>query len=390
MGSAPLFHRLIRELRTRFLGQEITVYPTYGYTDPDHPGTWTVPIRVWVHDNRDTPFAEQAFHRWAIGYFEEDLKRPLSEQEKARLARTLAPFIADDKGDEEVEFLFADDPHQRVFGLARRTSPNGIIEESIQVPEELVEDLYRRRSDGDRWLQIHARTRDGNGTGTGCIRFLAPEGLSVISDIDDTIKVTHVPVGKKMILQNTFLKEFQAASGMKDRYQQIVTEAGPSADVCFHYISGSPWQLFALLSDFLTEKEGFPPGTFHMKNLRKNLLETGALESLLAFALGGDLATLDQKIRQITNLMIHLPRRRFILVGDSGEKDPEVYRAIKRLFPDQVERILIRDVLGERLSGMERITGEDVAVFLDTSELEAEMMALVAEKAATAPESQKL
>ena len=83
----------------------------------------------------------------------------------------------------------------------------------------------------------------------------------------------------------------------------------------------------------------------------------------MAFALGGDLATLDQKIRQITNLITHLPKRRFILVGDSGEKDPEVYRAIKRLFPNQVEKILIRDVLGERLSGMERITGDDVAVF---------------------------
>jgi phosphatidate phosphatase APP1 len=44
----------------------------------------------------------------------------------------------------------------------------------------------------------------------------------------------------------------------------------------------------------------------------------------VAFAVGGDLATLEQKVRQITNLMIHLPGRKFILVGDSGEKDPEV------------------------------------------------------------------
>lgn len=390
MESAPLFHRLIRDLRTRFLGQEVTVYPTYGYLDLKNPGTWIVPLRLWVHDNRDAPFAEQAFRNWAIRFFESDLKRPLSDHEKARLVRVLAPFIADDKNNEGVEFYFADDPHQRLFRFTRRTSPNGIIEESIRIPDELVQDLYSRRTDGDRWLQVHARTLDGNGTGTGCIRFLAPEGLSVISDIDDTIKVTHVPVGKKMILQNTFLKEFQAAAGMEERYHQFVAEAGPSADVCFHYISGSPWQLFSLLSEFVVEAEGFPPGTFHMKGLRKNLLETGALESILAFALGGDLATLDQKVRQITNLMIHLPKRRFILVGDSGEKDPEVYRAIKRLFPNQVERILIRDVLGERLSGMERITGEDVAVFLDTSALEAEMMELVAEKAATAPESPKL
>jgi len=148
--------------------------------------------------------------------------------------------------------------------------------------------------------------------------------------------------------------------------------------VSFHYISGSPWQLYAHLHEFLIEQERFPSGSFHMKNLRKNLLEPGALESVRAFVMGGDLATLDQKIRQITQLMIHLPRRQFVLVGDSGEKDPEVYRAIQRMFPQQVRRILIRDVLAERLAGMERITGPDVPVALDTTAVEKEMLALVA------------
>ncbi|MES2569253.1 MAG: App1 family protein, partial [Verrucomicrobiota bacterium] len=136
--------------------------------------------------------------------------------------------------------------------------------------------------------------------------------------------------------------------------------------------------------------EHFPQGTFHMKNLRKNLLETGAMESLKAFALGGDLATLEQKIRQITSLMIHLPRRRFILIGDSGEKDPEVYRAIQRLFPAQVEKILIRDVLEARLAGMERIAGDEQPMFLDTSDLEAEITAMAGRASTTAPDSEKL
>jgi phosphatidate phosphatase APP1 len=75
-------------------------------------------------------------------------------------------------------------------------------------------------------------------------------GLSIVSDIDDTIKVTHVPAGKKTILRNTFLNEFQAAAGMRDRYQQMIADAGAAADVCFHYVSGSPWQLFDVLSEF--------------------------------------------------------------------------------------------------------------------------------------------
>ena len=44
----------------------------------------------------------------------------------------------------------------------------------------------------------------------------------------------------------------------------------------------------------------------------------------------------------------------------------------------RIRRIIIRDVLGERLAGMERITGPDVPVALDTTAVEREMLALVA------------
>ena len=43
------------------------------------------------------------------------------------------------------------------------------------------------------------------------------------------------------------------------------------------------------------------------------------------------------------------PRRRFILVGDSGEKDPEIYGAMARKYADRVERILIRNLIHRRL-----------------------------------------
>jgi phosphatidate phosphatase APP1 len=177
---------------------------------------------------------------------------------------------------------------------------------------------------------------------------------------------------------------------MRERYRGIAAQAAAVEDVCFHYVTGGPWQLFTPLHKFLIEQEQFPRGTFHMKNLRKNILERGALRTVADFAVAGDLATLDQIIRQITALMIHFPRRKFILVGDSGEKDPEVYRAIRKLFPDQVIRILIRDVLSERLAGMERITGNDVPVAFDTTELEQEMEQLVAASRARATQSEKL
>jgi hypothetical protein len=389
MGRKPVLRTLFEELRARILRKEVTVYDSYGYRDPADQGMWLVPMRVWVHDNRDTPFVEDAIENWAIGHFEKDLERQLEAGEKAQLRSCLANFIADDKSNEPVSFTFADDANGTNFLFKERTTHNGVIAESIRIPDELVRACYARQAGERGWLEIIAESGD-HGIGKGRIRFLEPEGLSVVSDIDDTIRITHVPAGKRAVLRNTFLKEFQAAEGMRERYLGFVTQAGAFADTCFHYVSGSPWQLYGPLKRFLFEQELFPAGTVHMKNLRKNLLDRGAIRDIMAFALGGDLATLDQKIRQITNLMIHLPRRKFILVGDSGEKDPEVYRAIRKLFPNQVLEIYIRDVLGERLAGMELITGSDVSVSLDTEELESEMESLIAKARADAPESPTL
>jgi hypothetical protein len=71
------------ELRARIVGKQVTVYPSYGYLDPADETMWVVPMRVWVHDNRDTPFVEEMIERWAIGHFETDLQRPLEDDEGA-------------------------------------------------------------------------------------------------------------------------------------------------------------------------------------------------------------------------------------------------------------------------------------------------------------------
>ncbi len=376
-AAGAAFSGTVENIRRRLVGMEVTFYPTYGYREG---GEWLVPVRVWVHDNRDTPFVEDFIEGKVRAHFEQDIGRPLAEDEAKRLEACLENFIADDKNAEGVEFTFEGD--DEVFRLPGLTSPNGVIEETVRLPAAKVDALLARETETPGWLKVRARTTDNNGAGDGRILFLEPEGLSIVSDIDDTIKVTHVPAGKKTVLRNTFLNAFKEAEGMLDRYKGFAEGEGV---VSFHYVSGSPWQLFGLLEAFLVGEKGFPAGTFHMKTVGKNILDAGGLDSIIKFVRGGDLATLDQKIRQITNLMMNLAGRKFILVGDSGEKDPEVFRAMKSLFGDRVLKIYIRDVLGERLEGMERITGPDVPVALDTSELVEEMKELIKSKAATAP-----
>ncbi|HEV2843256.1 MAG TPA: App1 family protein, partial [Thermoanaerobaculia bacterium] len=125
----------------------------------------------------------------------------------------------------------------------------------------------------------------------------------------------------------------------------------------FHYVSGGPWQLYEPLSEFLfSEGIGFPEGTFHMKNVRKNLLSANSWEDLKVLVTN-ESATMDQKLSQISEIMRRFPERKFILIGDSGEKDPEVYRKIRERFHDQVLEIRIRDVVNDRERNPGRLQG---------------------------------
>lgn len=68
MSKRQVLRTLLHELRSRILQKEVTVYDSYGYRDPADDNMWVVPMRVWVHDNRDTPFVgTSSWHSpWAV------------------------------------------------------------------------------------------------------------------------------------------------------------------------------------------------------------------------------------------------------------------------------------------------------------------------------------
>jgi phosphatidate phosphatase APP1 len=165
---------------------------------------------------------------------------------------------------------------------------------------------------------------------TGRALLMAPTGVSVISDVDDTIKHTEVTC-RQSLLRNTFLREFLPISGMAEMYQDWAAQGA-----AFHYVSSSPWQLFAPLAE-MCETCGFPEGTFHLRNFR---LRDHMLRRLF-------LVRRPVKGVIIKHLIRTFPQRKFVLVGDSGERDPEIYGAMARRFPEQVAGVFIRE-LAER------------------------------------------
>jgi phosphatidate phosphatase APP1 len=88
------------------------------------------------------------------------------------------------------------------------------------------------------------------------------------------------------------------------------------------------------------DQNNFPKATFSLKDFRFrdetffNLFKKGT----------------ETKPAQIEPILQRYPGRKFVLVGDSGEQDPEVYASIARKYPDQIARIYIRNVNGATAS----------------------------------------
>lgn len=159
--------------------------------------------------------------------------------------------------------------------------------------------------------------------------------VGVISDIDDTILQSHVTNKLKllecMLFKNATTQD--AVPGMAELYQALENQ-DQRQDGDIHYLSGSPVNFHERLDQFM-EINDFPEGSIDLKHLG-----IGPNTDKLR---GQD----DYKLGKLRKLFETYPERRFILIGDSGEKDPEIYRRIQGEYPDQVMDVLIRNVTGD-------------------------------------------
>ena len=93
-----------------------------------------------------------------------------------------------------------------------------------------------------------------------------------------------------------------------------------------------------------------------MRTLRTNLLTVSSWKDLSSVLFNKE-GTLEHKVTEISRLMKDFPERKFLLLGDSGEMDPEVYRKVHETFPEQIQEILIRDVVNAKELQPDRLKG---------------------------------
>ena len=318
--------------------ENVLFYPAYGYLKND---AWQIPLQAWVQEDR------------ALLEALADLPGKLGITERRELQnfhQRIRAFMADSKSRQRVMFRFEQDPEQQEYALqdnngeSQKSGLNGLVEGVLSLPVAKAEDLLRQQNSQSGWLTFQASSAGHSGTGR--IQLIPPTGLSIVSDIDDTVKVTEIPAGKEVVVRNTFLRDFVAAPEMAAMYQQF-------DHATFHYVSGGPFQLYAPLSEFLLQA-GFPEGTFHMKVIPKHLLSLHTWEGLARLVVN-PAATFDHKIKEISELLRRFPQREFILIGDSGERDPEIYAQLRREFKAQIKEIRIRDVVNDQENNKARL-----------------------------------
>ncbi|HVL35447.1 MAG TPA: phosphatase domain-containing protein [Burkholderiales bacterium] len=164
--------------------------------------------------------------------------------------------------------------------------------------------------------------------------------FGVISDIDDTVVWTNVANKLKMVLSLALsnARTRKPFKGVAAFYRALHAGVNP-----VFYVSKSPWNLYAPLVEFF-EHQGLPLGPLLLRDLGLRMNRA-------------------HKTEAIERILATYPRLAFVLIGDSGEKDPEIYADVVRRHPKRVRAIYIRSVNPDpaRIAAIEALVGEVAA-----------------------------
>jgi phosphatidate phosphatase APP1 len=185
------------------------------------------------------------------------------------------------------------------------------------------------------------------------VRVPAPEArIGVLSDIDDTILETGVQRVGRMIRQTITGSALTRSPfpGAAELYRDLSGDLNP-----VFYVSSSPWNLHAFLEAFLRHRD-FPLGPLLLRDLL------------------GSRAGREQKAQRIDEILALHPHLPFVLIGDSGEHDPEIYADIVHEHPGRILAVYIREVRLDpgdgRVEKVSDVWGPDVP-FVLTADTEA-------------------
>ncbi|MEE8601769.1 App1 family protein [Euzebya tangerina] len=244
------------------------------------------------------------------------------EDALAALRRSFERFITDEIPDVDLLIQIAG------VEVETTTDDQGYFRVEVEAGETPFEGPWQEGR-----VELAAPVRGTTGLHATTIRARVPSpdcAFGVISDIDDTILETGAQRVAEM-LKTTFFGSaltripFEGAAAL---YRALVAgPEGTSSNPVF-YVSSSPWNLHGFLTAFM-EHRAFPLGPILLRELiGKDLDRTHG-------------SAKHERIDEILALHPTLP---FVLIGDSGQHDPEIYAEVARAHPGRVKAVYIREV----------------------------------------------
>jgi len=294
--------------------EDVLLFTTSARLDPAGR-SWQIPVHGWIFERERGSWWRAALQKGVLEMLELKAADPQSKILEGRLEM----FLVDNERGKTLTV----DISGRPYGVGP-SGANGHFMGQAEVP---LQTLAPAAAPIVQYAPAVITAVDGRHF-QGRIQLLTPHGLSVISDIDDTIKVSQV-LDKGELLANTFLREFKPVPDMASVYRRWAAKGA-----AFHYVSASPWQLYPALNRFI-DQAGFPPGEIQLRYLR---VKDSSFFTFMQ-------ASREYKTRTIEALIRRYPERKYILIGDSGENDPAIYAAIARAHPSNVAKIYIHLVL---------------------------------------------
>ena len=176
--------------------------------------------------------------------------------------------------------------------------------------------------------------------------------FAIVSDIDDTIIQSRVSnflvAARTVILGNARTR--LPFTGVAAFYEALRNGRSGDEKNPIFYVSSSPWNIYDVITEFM-DLQNIPRGPVLLRDWD---ISFGALSSHRHF---------EHKGQAIRTIMQFYPHLTFILIGDSGQHDPEIYRKVVQEFPNRVKAIYIRDVSSspERSIAIARLADEVAA-----------------------------
>ena len=195
---------------------------------------------------------------------------------------------------------------------------------------------------------------------TGSVLVPAGARFGIISDLDDTVMRSDVTnllgMARTVLLGNAHTR--LPFEGVADFYAALQRGRDGGELNPIFYVSNGPWNLYDVIEDFL-RLQGVPAGPLFLRDWSPTALRERG----------------EHKLGIIRTLLATYPDLPFVLIGDSGERDPEIYRQIVREHPGRIRTIYVRDVTTKErdaavhvIAAEVRDLGVEMLLSADTSE----------------------